>query len=464
VKVSSEPCTSHKAHVEYLCPIEGALRTSHGAATHEKQAQTCETALLWLIIDSKRIDCYRFLLEMRRILRDPPQQFVSTYANYWRAYGTVLAKLASRQGSDRDEDVVRRVWREIEDAFTHTDPWDVRADVIEWCFLPLAKQACARASFVGGKDSEPFWAAVNCLTAYFSAACEAPWRQDIAFLKAANYYCELFYYLVGTMKRKRRKEGLHEELQAQLARLAESVLLLLVWQKTLPEALRDWRDAVATYCTFLEPSSEKRASRVRGILEKVANELGMHSELEQRAEFRDAYDKVLRVVVPLLRGYPQAGSRKRIPSGSQRCSLTLKGLDTEIVVEGFLIDVCDTRYGGFCVETKEVLLVGDLQDGGEYTAERVDGEFPCREVEVCRAGDEVANSFKVREAIPEMEYDASGGNATLVLNCKILRAWSLRKRGGTGFGILAPEDATKELDAGWKEFVDNLPYAGRYQP
>lgn len=460
MKEGCGPCTCHQAHLKHLSPVKNEVGRWGKPGPRPGRNPRCASALFWLRNDIENIDCHRFLLEARATLSDPPEGFNNVYDNYWAVYGTLLLELISRAGASCPDIEVEGIWGEIRERFTSTDEWGARDHIIK-CFLSLANEQYAGVSRVGSAHFEPFWEALDRFTAYFLATFDIPnVLLDTALLTATRTYYELFYSLTWKMVKEPGIPDLHKEVVKRLTEAARAALLLVVGADMLADGLSKWRDAVSALCAY-KPSRKDRPPEVQVILDDVANELHKHSRAEKRAQHRATYKRVLAGVIPLLRCYERASARKRFSPSGQSCSVKLTGSNGEIAAGGFLINVCDKRYRGFCVETKEVYVVGECQDGGQLTGETVDGEFRCREVEVCRAGDEVANSFKVREVTLEFEHDVSGERRKLVMTCKILRAWRFETGDGTGFAVLAPKDA--ELPVGWKEYVDNLPFEGRYQ-
>jgi len=441
--MGTAPCTLHDVHVQCLSPIVKEVRTFCAPRGVQPPKQECTDALTSLLKACEHIDCLRFLLKARNALCSPPEGFDKVYNHYWDAYGGLLGKLISKREQDADVGVI---CGEIRQAFTSRQDWGVRARVTA-CFVPLAMSNYVEIADVSKTVFEPFWQTLDYFTAYCRATFENPWKQDRPFLDAITSYCDLSYQLTVNMVSK--MPTLREEVLRRLVTLAESTLPLVVWAKPLPNDLCYWRDATSALCARFKPLRGERPAAVQATLDKVANELYKQSRAEKRHQFRAAYDTVLAGLMPLLRGYPQATSRKRIDSS---CSLRLTTADAQISVEGFLVNVCDRSYKGFCVETKGVSLVGDSQDGG-----------PLTEVEVRTSRDTPA-SVKVRGVIVEFQYDIHDPKKRLTSPCGILRAWRLETGDGTGFAVFAAKDALKGLPTGWKRFVDNLPYAGRYQP
>lgn len=462
-------CPCHTAHVERLEPVIKELeRCEDPSVVSGSPDPACWEALHWLLSQAPEFECDHFLEETRSALKNPPKAFRVIHQEiYSQLYGVLLHQLVKRHIiTDLPE-----LWTEIRDSFTDADDSDARKGTLE-TLRQIAELNYPKIIDTHSDDFKPFWNTVNHITACLAAIFDLPVRDEGDRLAAATAYCNFLYLFADGLLKDANLPRLHTEVLRQLAEVARLALRLEVAGEPELAQLKWWADAVCLICTYAEqggmavgggssdggkPDRQNRPTDLQNVFDKIADNLVSSSRAERRR--RDKYKRVLESCLPLLRGYPRASRRKSLEFGSvSKCTLALKAQQAVLPVKAVPRDVCTKSHRGFCVETSDVSPIASQPDGGEFLAGvSVDG-YGCRQVQV---RDKMGQQHIVQDVRLELLCEHRYRNISLCLDCKIVRAWRLPGTIGTGLAILAP--TAEGLPPGWTQYVEDLPFEGRYQ-
>jgi hypothetical protein len=226
------------------------------------------------------------------------------------------------------------------------------------------------------------------------------------------------------------------------------------------EGLGRWQEAISC---LVEHVGRPRRIEFQKVCDSIADQLKKHTDIQgQEAPEAMRYKPILENLMPRLHGRPHANPRRFMREDDKRCELRLAAGDGCTTIPATVEDVCPSRYAGFRVETDAVRVITAFDHDVGLCDVWLDHEFRARRIDAFVVPESKTRTFDAAHLSLEF-HSSPGEKRNLRVPCRIVRAWPLKDRDGTGMALLAAEEDRKALPAEWREYVDRLPSPARCQ-
>lgn len=429
----------------YLRDIEAHL-VGNGNDGLEK----CHQGLLWLKASVEEIDCPRFLLRVREVMRGKSARLADGPALFWETYGDVLGELLRREAERGDSVDSATIWAELSDDFRvqSVNPWSQRAARIQ-CFTRAARRCHRVLANRRSAHYTDFWRSIEYFTAYLVATQRSPVPLTSDFTIAAKYLLEMWYQIVDALDSNGRAISDDPRGHLALTRMGYYLFGILDTMNLLgSQLLNTW----FTPMRRVAGESAGRSSGVQAYLDDLARDIAIRFQEEASQEVRQRLRRIQLEMLPMVHRRAPRPPRLSMEPEDEQCEVELLGA-VPLTHTATIIDVCEQHVFGFYIAIRAV-RIHDLYDGprgltGEFVA-----EWPCREIAISAA---VGSVIVLRDVSLRIWFAAK--SRSIVGRCKVLRAWPLEDLNGIGLAVIgdpADQVSMKPEYEAWMAYVRTL--------
>jgi len=479
----SAPCTHHEFHCKHAFVIGAEVERLRGwnawPVLPPLDSRT-SSALAWLKSDAAARDCVRFLMLMQDTLKEGQEHLDSVYPDiYWEALGAVLGAVFEREASKSGttNPSSNDLLAEIADRFVEPpgEPWKTRRHLLQ-CLLAAAR-GCGKAAIASTSQDfeDAFWSMFAAILTCLRSSYEMPKAsrpKDLApAAEAFVVFCHEFVAGVPKFLGGNLRNGVSDldgrllhRVALKLAHASAEVLeMIRLGAGERGDVIEEWNTMVSRLIDSLPRPHNAEIQTEFGSIARRLKELA-GAELSQAR--RRTYKRVLANLLPKLHERKQASPRKEPSGNCKRCVVWVQGQQKPI--KGNLRNICASRGIGFVVEMPRLAIPRKYETHEDIRGEidwGPDEKFYHRFVEgnISTTGGPT-QYVKFEEITLRLKYGDNKTTTEISVPCKVLRAWPLERRAGTGIALLGSRTDADALPKPWIEYVESLLDAGRYMP